>query len=235
VVAVCVSWSDGWIDGTAIVIAILLVAFVTATNNYRKELQFRALRNDADAMIRIRAIRNGVEVLLAIHEIVVGDVMHLETGDKVLADAIFINGSSVKTDESAITGEADNVSKDTERDPFLLSGTSLASGSCNALVTSVGIRSVQVCVTCVSLQRTVSGWGSGCARRPHARTSIPCFLPATRPTRVRALLCLCPTSRWLCRARSRPTPRWRRRTRPYRRSWRPWPSTLAISVSFSPF
>ena len=36
--------TDGWIDGTAIVIAILLVAFVTATNNYKKELQFRALR-----------------------------------------------------------------------------------------------------------------------------------------------------------------------------------------------
>ena len=36
--------SDGWIDGTAIVIAILLVAFVTATNNYKKELQFRSLR-----------------------------------------------------------------------------------------------------------------------------------------------------------------------------------------------
>ena len=45
---------DGWIDGTAIVIAILLVAIVTATNNYKKELQFRSLRHDANSMVCAR-------------------------------------------------------------------------------------------------------------------------------------------------------------------------------------
>jgi hypothetical protein len=77
--------SDGWIDGTAIVIAILLVAFVTATNNYRKELQFRALRVDANAMVRVRVLRNGSDVPVAVADVVVGDVVHLETGDKVRA------------------------------------------------------------------------------------------------------------------------------------------------------
>ena len=73
----------GWIDGTAIAIAIVLVAFVTATNNYRKELQFRSLRSDANAMVRVRVIRNGEDVPVAVADIVVGDVLHLETGDKV--------------------------------------------------------------------------------------------------------------------------------------------------------
>ncbi len=75
--------SEGWIDGIAIVIAILAVALVTATNNYRKELQFRALRQDANDMVRIRCIRNGTEVPVPVAEVVVGDVVHLETGDKV--------------------------------------------------------------------------------------------------------------------------------------------------------
>ncbi len=59
------------------------VAFVTATNNYRKELQFRSLRQDANDMVRIRCIRNGTEVPVPVAEVVVGDVVHLETGDKV--------------------------------------------------------------------------------------------------------------------------------------------------------
>ncbi len=62
----------------------------------------------------------------------------------MIADGIFISGSSVKTDEAAITGESDNVVKDTVRDPFMLSGTSMAAGTCNMLVTAVGIRSTQV-------------------------------------------------------------------------------------------
>jgi calcium-translocating P-type ATPase len=151
IAAACVSFAvgladhpdHGWIDGTAIVIAILLVAFVTATNNYRKELQFRALRNDADAMVRIRVIRNGEEVGLGVSEIVVGDVVHLETGDKIVADGVFINGSGVKTDEAALTGESDNVNKNAAKDPFLLSGTAMAAGTCNMLVTAVGVRSTQ--------------------------------------------------------------------------------------------
>jgi magnesium-transporting ATPase (P-type) len=63
---------------------------------------------------------------------------------QVIADGVFISGSSVKTDEAAITGESDNVNKDTVRDPFMLSGTSMAAGTCNVLVTAVGSRSTQV-------------------------------------------------------------------------------------------
>jgi P-type E1-E2 ATPase len=124
---------------------------VTASNNYKKELQFRSLRGDADAMVRVRTIRNGVEVQLSTSDIVVGDIVHLETGDKVVADGIFINGSSVKTDESAITGESNNVAKDAVNDPFILSGTSLAAGTCNMIVTAVGIRSQQVRCTGVAV------------------------------------------------------------------------------------
>jgi len=135
--------STGWIDGISIVIAILLVAFVTAGNNYNKELQFRALRGDADGMVKVRVLRAGENAFIGVKELVVGDIVHLDTGDKIFADGVFISGSGVKTDEGAITGESDNVSKDAIRDPFLISGTSMAAGTCEYLVTAVGIRSMQ--------------------------------------------------------------------------------------------
>ena len=50
----------------------------------------------------------------------------------------------MKTDESTITGESGNLSKDVSEDPFMWSGTSMAAGTCNMLVTAVGIRSFQV-------------------------------------------------------------------------------------------
>ena len=88
----CVAWHCYWgvERGTQVRLVRLLllfcvgqVAFVTATNNYRKELQFRALRHDADDMVRVRVLRNGSDVPVAVADVVVGDVLHLETGDKV--------------------------------------------------------------------------------------------------------------------------------------------------------
>jgi magnesium-transporting ATPase (P-type) len=64
--------------------------------------------------------------------------------DQVVADGIFISGSTLKTDEAAITGESDAVAKDAVKDPFLLSGTSICSGACNMLVTSVGETWIEV-------------------------------------------------------------------------------------------
>ena len=46
-------------------------------------LHWLAARHDADAMVRVRVIRNGIDVPVAVADIVVGDVLHLETGDKV--------------------------------------------------------------------------------------------------------------------------------------------------------
>ena len=86
--------ASGWIDGISIVIAILLVAFVTAGNNYNKELQFRALRKDADSRVTVRVLRKGDFEFVNPEEVVAGDIVHLETGDKLFADGVYITGSS---------------------------------------------------------------------------------------------------------------------------------------------
>lgn len=91
-------------------------------------------------------------------EILVGDVMHIETGDIVPVDGIFINGSAVKCDESSATGESDLLKKtpaaeaflalqklsgkEAEKlDPFIISGSKVTEGSGTFLVTAVGVNS----------------------------------------------------------------------------------------------
>ena len=49
---------NGWIEGGAILLAVLLVAVVTATNNYNKEAQFRKLNAVSDNVL-VSVIRNG--------------------------------------------------------------------------------------------------------------------------------------------------------------------------------
>lgn len=49
---------------------------------------------------------------ISVFDLLVGDILELETGDKISADAILIHGSDVKVDESAMTGESDPITKD---------------------------------------------------------------------------------------------------------------------------
>lgn len=65
----------GWIDGVAILIAVVIVATVTASNDYNKQLQFRKLSKESASMVEIRVIRGGKEVAVKVAEIVAGDII----------------------------------------------------------------------------------------------------------------------------------------------------------------
>lgn len=100
-------WEDprtGWIEGTAILIAVLLVAFVTAGNNYSKELQFRALEKSSQADEKVSVLRNGEIERINPSWIVVGDVLVLQAGDSIPADAIIFTPGVIASNESALTG-----------------------------------------------------------------------------------------------------------------------------------
>lgn len=70
--------TTGWIEGTAILIAVLLVALVTSGNNYTKELQFRALEKSSQRDERCSVLRNGVIDRINPIDIVVGDILILQ-------------------------------------------------------------------------------------------------------------------------------------------------------------
>mmetsp|Transcript_12190 Transcript_12190/g.19866 ORF Transcript_12190/g.19866 Transcript_12190/m.19866 type:complete len:1099 (+) Transcript_12190:101-3397(+) len=117
----------GWIEGTAILVACFLVAWVTAINDYTKEKQFRALENesrgDESALVR----RGGVEVMVKTDDLLVGDIVVLKAGAGVPADGLLALGEGVKADESSLTGEPEPRVKGAAAagDPFLISSSTL--------------------------------------------------------------------------------------------------------------
>ncbi|KAG5188374.1 hypothetical protein JKP88DRAFT_304841 [Tribonema minus] len=139
----------GWIEGTAILIAVFIVAIVTATNDYSKELQFRALEKTSEESERALVLRNGETLQIHPDELVIGDVVLLKAGDSIPADGIIFEGEGVKCNESGLTGEPDDLEKRPDgSNPFLFS-------SC--LVTEVGNSSdAKIVVTGVG---THSEWG----------------------------------------------------------------------------
>ena len=81
-------WEDpkiGWIEGTAIFIAVFLVSNISACNDYSKELQFRALEASSQNDERTSVFRLGAIDLIAPSELVVGDIIVLQVSISILS------------------------------------------------------------------------------------------------------------------------------------------------------
>mmetsp|Transcript_15428 Transcript_15428/g.38871 ORF Transcript_15428/g.38871 Transcript_15428/m.38871 type:complete len:1038 (+) Transcript_15428:159-3272(+) len=127
----------GYVEGMAILAACLVVSIVTAVNDYQKETQFRELsaaNDDVDVLV----IRSGKFQKVAVEGIVVGDLISLEAGDAIPCDGVIVNYDGLTVDESALTGEPEDIEKDLENDPFLLSGCTTVAGSVRFVATAVG-------------------------------------------------------------------------------------------------
>ncbi|CAI5448419.1 unnamed protein product [Caenorhabditis angaria] len=131
----------GWIEGVAILVAVLVVVMVTALNDWTKEKQFRGLQSKIETEHKFSVIRNGEEVNIVVNELVVGDLARVKYGDLLPADGLLIQSNDLKIDESSLTGESDLIRKSEDFDPVLLSGTHAMEGSGRFLVTAVGLNS----------------------------------------------------------------------------------------------
>ena len=127
----------GWIEGCAILIAVMIVSLVTAVNDYQKEKQFRSLQSKIESEHKVTVIRAGKPEEIVTNSLVVGDLCQLKYGDVIPADGVILQNSDLKVDESSLTGESDMVKKG-EKDLSLLSGTHVTEGSCKMMVTAVG-------------------------------------------------------------------------------------------------
>ncbi|EPS40784.1 hypothetical protein H072_5329 [Dactylellina haptotyla CBS 200.50] len=145
-----------WIEGVAICVAIIIVVLVGSVNDYQKERAFVRLNAKKEDR-EVKVIRSGKSFMISVHDILVGDVLHLEPGDLIPADGVFISGHNVKCDESSATGESDQIKKTGgeqvlrlfeqghsnvgDLDPFIISGSKVLEGVGTYLVTSVGVNS----------------------------------------------------------------------------------------------
>ncbi|KAJ6109515.1 ATPase P-type K/Mg/Cd/Cu/Zn/Na/Ca/Na/H-transporter [Penicillium sp. IBT 16267x] len=142
-----------WVEGLAILIAIIIVVVVGAVNDWQKERQFAKLNKKKENR-QVKVVRSGQTAEVSIHDLVVGDVMHLEPGDMVPVDGILIAGHDVKCDESSATGESDVLRKTPgdevyqaiehhedlrKMDPFIISGAKVTEGMGTFLVTATGV------------------------------------------------------------------------------------------------
>ncbi|KAI1049704.1 hypothetical protein LB506_001989 [Fusarium annulatum] len=142
-----------WVEGVAILGAVVIVVVVASHNDWQKEKAFVKLNTKKDDR-EVKVIRSGKSMLVNVADVVVGDVMNLEPGDLIPADGIFIDGHNVKCDESTVTGESDALKKTPgakcfiddpmrtkEPDPFIISGSRVLEGMGTFVVTSVGVNS----------------------------------------------------------------------------------------------
>ncbi|KAF2813170.1 calcium transporting P-type ATPase-like protein [Mytilinidion resinicola] len=144
-----------WVEGVAIMVAVVIVVVVGAGNDWQKERQFVKLnRKKEDRFIKV--VRSGKTQEISVHEVLVGDVVLLEPGDMVPVDGIFIEGHGIKCDESSATGESDLLRKTPadevfqavdnnqpakKMDPFILSGSKVSEGVGRFIVTATGVHS----------------------------------------------------------------------------------------------
>ncbi|CAN6987551.1 unnamed protein product [Brassica rapa subsp. trilocularis] len=134
--------NHGWYDEAGIIIAVILVIFVTAISNYNQSLQFEKL-NDEKRNICIEVTRNGRRVKVSIYDVVVGDIIPLKSVRynmlQVPADGVLVSGYSLQIGEYESMGTNRTVHKDTDVDPILISGSIVEDGIGTMLVTRVGM------------------------------------------------------------------------------------------------
>ena len=138
---------QGWLEGVAIMAAVIIVVSVTATNDYMKDGQFIKLNRQTN-IHNVFVIRNGLENEIPAHSLLVGDLMRVNPGEVLPVDGVLVRGTGLRIDESAITGESVPSKKNPVRagdiscDPFMTSGGKVNEGSGDILVCAVGERSV---------------------------------------------------------------------------------------------
>ena len=92
-----------WFETLGIMIAIFIASFISTISEYGSEKAFLHLQEES-SRIKCKVKRSGKLIEIPIDEVVVGDVVRLETGDKIPADGVIIDGE-VSVDESALNGE----------------------------------------------------------------------------------------------------------------------------------
>ena len=137
-----------FLECVGIFAAIALSVVITIITEGKSAKAFEALNKiNEDTLIKV--IRNGGPQLITQKEIVVGDIIMIETGDKIVADGRLFSSNDLSVDESALTGESLPVKKDAEfvcqkstpvaeRANMLYSGCFVSAGNGQMLVTGVG-------------------------------------------------------------------------------------------------
>lgn len=136
-------WS---IEGLAVMIAVVLATGVAFASEYKSDREFEALNAQKDS-VRVKVTRGGEFHTIPLEEVVVGDLVDVETGDEIPADGRLIKAVELMVDQSLLTGESEPVRKQArpadaadgpDQPGCLYRGTQIVDGAGVMVVTEVG-------------------------------------------------------------------------------------------------
>lgn len=149
-VIACTTGGGGheFFEPALILLIVVLNAIMGVLQESKAEKALDALKNMSAPHARV--IRDGREQLIAASQLVPGDIIRLEAGDFIPADARLIRSAGLKSEESALTGESVPSEKNAEalvdekaplgdRDNMVFSGCSVTYGTGTAVVTGTGM------------------------------------------------------------------------------------------------
>ena len=158
-IAIAISWATALVPGSGneggVIDGIVIAAIVVANavfgfvQEYRSERALQALKDMAAPKARV--MRDRLWTLVESRELVPGDLISLETGDRVPADARIVSAVGFSADESILTGESQSAVKVQEpihlehvaigdMNNMVFQGTTITSGKCRAVVTTTGMQ-----------------------------------------------------------------------------------------------
>ena len=137
-----------WVESLVIFVVVMLNAILGVTQESKAEKSLEALKKMSSPNCKV--IRNGQVDQIPSSELVVGDIILVEAGDFIPADARLIDAVNLQVDESALTGESlpvnkfvdtitDDVTALGDRKNMLFSSTFITAGRAKAVVTAVGM------------------------------------------------------------------------------------------------
>lgn len=124
-------------EGIIMIIALLFVAGISLFQEARSRGAIDSLKKLSSPKVKV--IRSGKKIWIMTEELVVGDIMFLDDGNLVPADAKIIEQHDFSVDQSILTGESLPITKNTdEGNDIIYRGTNVVTGNCTAVVTFVG-------------------------------------------------------------------------------------------------
>lgn len=109
-IAMCIFGDGSWYEPVGTIFAVLLVNFVNAKVGVANDDAYAKLKA-SQKKETANVIRNGVVTVVEVDDLVVGDIVKVQSGDKILADGALIDGH-LAVDNSALNGEAEECKKD---------------------------------------------------------------------------------------------------------------------------
>jgi magnesium-transporting ATPase (P-type) len=135
-----------WIDAAIIFGVVILNGLLGFIQEGKAEKALESIRNMLSA--EARTLRNGETRMIPAEELVPGDIVLLESGDKVPADLRLVDAKNLRTEEAALTGESVPADKSTDpvtanatvgdRECMAFSGTMVVSGRATGVVVATG-------------------------------------------------------------------------------------------------